>query len=55
MFLGDTPMLETASPFATPPTVIETTLSDIHKGIITGIGVAIGSTFILHLLNKRRR
>jgi hypothetical protein len=49
MHLGDTPHLETASPFATPPTVIESALSDIQKAILTGIGVAVGAGIVLLL------
>ena len=41
-FLGDTPMLETAAPFATPPTMIQTDIGDIKKSLISGIGMAIG-------------
>jgi len=51
--LGDTPMLETASPFATPPTVIQTSITDIQRAMLNGIGTAIGITigsFILYKL-----
>ena len=40
--LGDTPLLETASPFATPPTVIETDITEAKKAMVSGIGMAIG-------------
>lgn len=42
-FLGDTPMLETAAPFATQPTVIQTDLSEVKKATISGMGFAFGA------------
>lgn len=41
--LGNMPMLETASPFATEPTVIETSISDVKKATISGVGFAFGA------------
>lgn len=41
-YLGNTPMLETASPFATPPTVIETSINEVQKSLLSGIGAAFG-------------
>ena len=56
-FLGNTPHLETASPFQTPPTVIQTSVSKINEALLTGIGVAIGTSigayFLLHIFGKR--
>ena len=40
--LADTPMLQTASPFSTPPTVIQTAAADIQKSLFNGIGMAVG-------------
>jgi hypothetical protein len=40
--LGDTPLIQTVNPFATPPTLIETNLSETRKAVFTGIGMAIG-------------
>ena len=55
-YLGNTPHLETASPFATPPTVIQTSISEIQRSMLSGIGAAIGMTIggyvILQLLGK---
>ena len=42
-FLGNTPFLETAAPFATPPTVIQTDISEVKKATISGIGFAFGA------------
>lgn len=41
-FLGSTPMLEVATPFVSQPTVIESSLTDIKKSMVSGIGMAIG-------------
>lgn len=41
--LGDTPMLETASPFATEPTVIQTNISEVKKATLSGLGFAFGA------------
>lgn len=57
MFLGDSPMLETASPFATPPTMIQTDMSDVKKAMVSGIGMAIGLAiggFVLLQLTGRK-
>jgi len=42
-FLGDTPFLETASPFATPPTVIRTAAGKIEEAVYIGVGIAVGT------------
>ena len=56
-FLHDTPMLETASPFATQPTVIETDMSDVRKAMVSGIGMAlglaVGGFILLHVFGKK--
>jgi len=57
-YLGNTPMLETASPFSTPPTLVQTSLSDIRKSLVIGIGSALGLAiggFLLHSLLGSRR
>ena len=43
MFLGNTPMLETAAPFATEPTVIQTNISEVKKATLSGVGFAFGA------------
>lgn len=57
MFLGNTPMLETAAPFATAPTVIQTDIGDVKKAMVSGVGMAfglaIGGYFLLHLFGKK--
>ncbi|NRH21542.1 hypothetical protein HOO68_05885 [Candidatus Gracilibacteria bacterium] len=50
-FLGNTPHLETAAPFATPPTVIETSVNEVQKSLLSGVGAAFGMAiggFILY-------
>jgi hypothetical protein len=50
-------MLETASPFATQPTVIQTDMSDIRKSLVSGIGMAlglaVGGFLLLHIFGKK--
>lgn len=57
MFLGNTPMLETASPFTTQPTVIQTDISEVKKATISGMGfafgAAIGAFVLYHLVGKK--
>lgn len=50
--LGNTPMLETASPFATPPTIIQTSVTEVQRSILAGLGTAIGLTIGSFLLFK---
>lgn len=49
-FLGNTPMLETAAPFATAPTVIESNVSEVKKAMVSGIGMAIGASIAAGIL-----
>lgn len=41
-YLGNTPHLETAAPFATPPTVVQTSVSEVQRAMLSGIGAAFG-------------
>jgi len=56
-FLHGTPYLETATPFAMAPTMIETDASDVKKAMISGIGMAvglaIGGYILLQLTGKK--
>jgi len=51
-FLGNTPFLETASPFTTPPTVIQSSMSEIKRSMTIGIGMAIGTAIGAYILLK---
>lgn len=51
-YLGDTPHLETASPFATPPTVIQTSVTEVKRAVLNGIGAAIGMTLAGYVFVK---
>jgi len=50
-------MLENAAPFATPPTVIQTDISDVKKAMMGGIGMAIGLAIagyvLFHVFGKK--
>ena len=50
-FLGNTPFLQTTAPFATPPTVLQTSVSEVQKAVLSGVGAAFGMAiggFILY-------